>query len=231
MLGGGGGFPATAEFLALLREETRAQGALLIVDEVMTSRLAPGGLHRELGVDPDLMTVGKYLGGGMSFGAIGGREEIMARFDPRRPDAWGHAGTFNNNVATMAGGHAALTQVLTPEALAALNARGDRLREMMNAAARDLDVPAVATGRGSILAYHFAPGPVSAPHEVPATPPGLRTLMHLGLIERGFHSARRGFLSLSLPLSDADVDAFAAAFREVLSRNAPLIREAVAEAA
>ena len=136
MLGGGGGFPATPEFMAVLREETAALGALLMVDEVMTSRLAPGGLHTTLGVEVDLMTLGKYIGGGMSFGAVGGRGDIMERFDPRRPDAWGHAGTFNNNVATMGGGLAAMTEVLTPEALADLNARGDRLRGKLNAMAR-----------------------------------------------------------------------------------------------
>lgn len=229
MLGGGGGFTATPEFMAMLRTETSAMGALLMVDEVMTSRLAPGGLHNALGVDVDLMTLGKYVGGGMSFGAIGGRHDIMERFDPRRADAWGHAGTFNNNVATMSGGLAALTEVLTEPALADLNARGDRLREKLNEAARNADVPMIATGRGSILTYHFSDRPAGAPHELPQVPAGLRTIAHLGLIERGFYSSRRGFLSLSLPLTDADVDAFVAATADVLSQNAALIRTVVAE--
>ncbi len=230
MLGGGGGFPATPEFMAALREETTAQGALLIADEVMTSRLAPGGLHRELGVEVDLMTLGKYLGGGMSFGAVGGRADIMERFDPRRADAWAHAGTFNNNVATMAGGLAALTKVLTPEALDDLNARGDRMREKLNAMIREIDVPAVAMGRGSLVVLQFSGRPVSAPHELPPVPAGLRTVVHLGMIERGWYHARRGFCALSLPITDADVDGFVAAMAETLSRNAPLIRETVARA-
>lgn len=230
MLGGGGGFTATPGFMAVLREETAALGALLMVDEVMTSRLAPGGLHSEMGVEVDLMTLGKYVGGGMSFGAVGGRGDIMERFDPRRPGAWGHAGTFNNNVATMAGGLAAMTEVMTPEALADLNARGDRLRVGLNAMAREIDVPLIATGRGSILAYHFSDRPAAAPHELPAAPDGLRTVTHLGLIERGYYSARRGFLSLSLPLTDTDVDGFIAALRDVLAQNAGLIRSGVAGA-
>ena len=73
------------------------------------------------------MTVGKYLAGGMSFGAFGGRRELMAAYDPTRPGALFHAGTFNNNVLSMSAGIAGLTQVLTDEALADLNARGDRL--------------------------------------------------------------------------------------------------------
>ena len=103
----------------------RRVGALLILDEVMTSRLAPGGLQSVAGVKPDLTTLGKYIGGGMSFGAFGGRAEIMDLFDPRRADALPHAGTFNNNVLTMTAGLTGLTDVYTPEAALALNARGD----------------------------------------------------------------------------------------------------------
>ena len=80
----------------------------------MTSRLAPGGLQEALGILPDLTTLGKYLGGGMSFGAFGGRADIMERFDPRRPDAFQHAGTFNNNVLTMAAGYVGLTESTRP---------------------------------------------------------------------------------------------------------------------
>ena len=95
-------------------------GALLIFDEVMTSRLSPGGAQAVYGITPDLTTLGKYLGGGMSFGAFGGRRDLMAAL---RPDAaggaLGHAGTFNNNVLSMAAGLAGLTEVLTPAVLAA----------------------------------------------------------------------------------------------------------------
>ena len=85
MMGGGGCIAAAPEFLAMLREATTKVGALLILDEVMTSRLAPGGLQQVRGVKPDLTTFGKYIGGGMSFGAFGGRADIMDLFDPRRP--------------------------------------------------------------------------------------------------------------------------------------------------
>ena len=80
----------------------------------MTSRLALGGRQAQLGITPDLTTLGKYFGGGLSFGAFGGRRELMERFDPRRADALGHAGTFNNNVLTMAAGLAGLRELWTP---------------------------------------------------------------------------------------------------------------------
>ena len=116
MMGGGGCIAAEPEFLTMLREETTKVGALLILDEVMTSRLSPGGLQQVRGIKPDLTTFGKYIGGGMSFGAFGGRADIMDLFDPRRPDALPHAGTFNNNVLTMSAGLAGLTEVYTPDA-------------------------------------------------------------------------------------------------------------------
>jgi glutamate-1-semialdehyde 2,1-aminomutase len=96
MLGGGGCIPATADFLHALREATARLGVLLVFDEVMTSRLAPGGLGGAHGVAPDLMTLGKYVGGGMSFGAFGGRAELIDRYDPARPfPAWLRAIALN----------------------------------------------------------------------------------------------------------------------------------------
>lgn len=84
MIGGGGCLPASLEFLQMLREETKSVGALLIFDEVMTSRLSPGGLQLKTGITPDLTTLGKYVGGGMPFGAFGGRKDIMSLFDPSK---------------------------------------------------------------------------------------------------------------------------------------------------
>ena len=132
MLGGGGCLPATPEFLAMLREETAKRGIVLIFDEVMSSRLHPKGLSMQYGIQPDLKTLGKYIGGGMSFGAFGGRRAIMEQFDPSRPNALPHAGTFNNNTLTMTAGHAGLTEIFTAEACVALNERGEKLRHAIN---------------------------------------------------------------------------------------------------
>jgi glutamate-1-semialdehyde 2,1-aminomutase len=107
-----------------------------VFDEVMTSRLSFGGLQRVHGIAPDMTTLGKYLGGGTSFGAFGGRAAIMQRFDPRHPQALMHAGTFNNNPLSMRAGVAGLKRILTAQALDALNRRGDELRNALNATAR-----------------------------------------------------------------------------------------------
>ena len=83
MQGTTGCMPAEREFLAGSSAMADETGALLIFDEIMTSRLAPGGMQEVHGVPPDLTTLGKYVGGGMSFGAFGGRADIMENFDPR----------------------------------------------------------------------------------------------------------------------------------------------------
>src|SRR5262249_48584537 len=104
MLGSGGCIAGDRRFLEALRDASSACGAVLIFDEVMTSRLSAGGLQKAARVSADLTPLRKYLGGGLSFGAFGGRHDIMEQFDPRRPNALPHAGTFNNNIVTMSAG-------------------------------------------------------------------------------------------------------------------------------
>ena len=210
--GSGGVIPGEPEFLRALREATAAHDVLLVFDEVMTSRLSTGGLQRVLDVAPDLTTLGKYLGGGLAFGAFGGRAELMSRFDPARPDAIPHAGTFNNAVLTMAAGAAGL-EAYTAAEVERLNGLGDRLRDRLNAFATREELPFLATGYGSMLGLHFTPGPVRRTSDLPLAPE-LRTLLHLHLLERGYSYARRGFVALCLPLQEPDVDGFAAAVED-----------------
>ena len=217
MMGSGGGIPGSVEFLQGLRDVADEHGIALIFDEVMTSRLSPGGLQAKLGITPDLTSFGKYLGGGITFGAFGGRERFLAAFAPRRPAALPHAGTFNTNVLSMAAGAAGLRDVFTPEAAETLNRKGDALRARMQAAAERQGVPVQVMGVGSILSVHYQDAPIRRPDDTQATSEGARTLTHLALIERGFVSARRGFMSLSLVLEDAHYDAFVAAFDGVLA--------------
>ncbi len=223
MIGSGGCIAASVEFLAMLRQETTRVGALLILDEVMTSRLAPGGLQSVVGVKPDLTTFGKYIGGGMSFGAFGGRAEIMDLFDPRRADALPHAGTFNNNVLTMAAGLAGLTNVYTAEAAEALNGRGDTLRERLNTLCQAAAAPMQFTGIGSMLAVHMMRGPVTNPTAAAKANPKLKELFFFDMLAHGIWLARRGMMTLSLPIGDAECDALAAAVEEFLSARRSLL--------
>ena len=223
MQGAGGcivGQPAFLEGLRQLADET---GALLIFDEVMTSRLAPGGCQQTLGIRPELTTLGKYIGGGMSFGAFGGRRDIMASFDPRTPGHLGHAGTFNNNVLTMSAGIAGLSRIYTPAVAIALNARGDRLREQLNAACHRSGAALQFTGLGSLMNLHATRGAILCGDDSPASGQPVRDLFFFHMLEQGFYLARRGFIVLSLPLTDDDLARFATAFDGFLQRFAPVL--------
>ncbi len=206
MLGGGGCLPADAEFLSMLREETARRGIVLIFDEVMTSRLAPGGLSAHYGIEPDLKTLGKYIGGGMSFGAFGGKRAIMEQFDPSRPNALPHAGTFNNNTLTMTAGHVAITEIFTPAACIELNARGDRLRERLNELFMRYQASFRATGMGSMLTLHPVAGSIRTPEDTERADRRIKQLLFLDLLDQGIYIAERGFMALSLMVSDDDCD-------------------------
>jgi glutamate-1-semialdehyde 2,1-aminomutase len=218
MLGSGGCIPGDRHFLEALRHASSACGAVLIFDEVMTSRLSAGGLQEVLGITADLTTLGKYLGGGLSFGAFGGRQDIMGQFDPRRPNALSHAGTFNNNIVTMSAGVAGLANVLTRAAVDALNARGDTLRRRLNAAHRGRRLQ--FTGIGSLMCAHPVNGVIQAAADAAAADPLLRDLLYFDMLERGFYLARRGFIALSLAIGDDEVRRFEEAVADVLEQRA-----------
>jgi glutamate-1-semialdehyde 2,1-aminomutase len=226
MLGSGGCIPGAPEFLHGLRELASGCGALLVFYEVMTSRLASGGRQALLGITPDLTTLGKYFGGGLSFGAFGGRADVMARFDPRRADALAHAGTFNNNVLTMAAGLAGLRNVLTPQALDGLNARGDALRLRLNTLFAQQELALQVSGLGSIMTLHATRAPLRSSADLAGADPRIKELLFFALIERGVFMARRGFIALSLPFGDAQAQTLVDALLDSLRAHRAVLPRA-----
>ena len=222
MQGTTGCIPAERNFLAGLRALADETGALLIFDEVMTSRLAPGGLQEAHGILPDLTTLGKYVGGGMSFGAFGGRAEIMERFDPRRADAFQHAGTFNNNVLTMNAGLAGLTELYTPERARTLNDWGDGLRERLNAVVQKRGVAMQFTGLGSMISVHMTDAPIRSQQDAEKGNAQLRDLFYFDLVARGIWFAKRGMFALSIALDEQHGDKLVEAVDEFAQTRAPL---------
>ncbi len=208
MVAASGCIPAENVFLERLRELTTLDASLLIFDEVMTSRLSTGGAQLLYGINPDLTTMGKYLAGGMPIGVFGGRAEVMAVFDRERGGQLTHGGTFNNNEVSSAGGIAALSQVLTSDAVVEVNARGDRLRERLNEILSGSGLTMCATGLGSLMTIHATSGPISAPSDLEDADDRLLELLFFHLLGRGYYIARRGFIALSLDIEDDHVDAF-----------------------
>ncbi|KAH7029046.1 pyridoxal phosphate-dependent transferase [Microdochium trichocladiopsis] len=237
MQGSSGFIPATKEFLLSIQEQCAQAGAVFILDEVMTSRLAPGGLQStfraEQGSDqslikPGLTTFGKYLGGGMPFGAFGGDAEIMGVYDPRSINSLVHSGTFQNNTLMLAMGHAALSQVYTPEKAISHTQRGDRLRARLVEVTKGTMLS--ATGFGSLVCMHFGSGWGRLGEQVRSKEHGgpddedLKTLFWLEMLERGFWVQRRGNIALILdtPL-DVD-DKFVDAVSEFVARHEGYVR-------
>jgi len=223
MQGASGCIPASIAFLELLREQSSKIGAILIFDEVMTSRLSNQGAQGLFNVIPDMTTLGKYIGGGMTFGAFGGSEAIMQIFDPRRADAIPHAGTFNNNSLTMAAGVAAMGKVLTDELLNQLNSRGDQLQIDLNKIAREHGTCIQFTGLGSLLGMHTTPSPIQSTADLKDSDDRILELIFLDLLERGYYIARRGFIALMLPVGDAEIEGFRNAFSAVVKARGELL--------
>ncbi|RSZ34538.1 aminotransferase class III-fold pyridoxal phosphate-dependent enzyme, partial [Variovorax beijingensis] len=225
MQGASGCIPGRLDFLQALRNGATKVGALLIFDEVMTSRLAPNGLANKLAIRSDLTTLGKYIGGGMSFGAFGGRSDVMAQFDPRT-GSLSHSGTFNNNVMTMAAGCAGLTKLFTPEAAGVLAERGEAMRARLDALCAKEDVAMQFTGVGSLMNAHFVRGEVRCVDDLAMVDGRLRQLLFFHLLSEGIYASPRGFIVLSLPLTDADIDRFAAAIGRFIGEYRALLPSA-----
>ncbi len=226
MQGSHGCLPGDVDFLKMVREETKARGITMIFDEVMTSRLSSGGLQARYGITPDMTTLGKYIGGGMSFGAFGGKREIMELFDPTKPDALPHAGTFNNNALTMAAGVAGYGEIYTAEAAKELNDRGDRIRERLNAICQKAGVAFQFSGIGSMMTAHATARPIRTAADIASSNQDAKELFFFDMSAAGIWIARRGFVALNVMIGDAEADRFVAAVEEFVSARKALLKAA-----
>jgi glutamate-1-semialdehyde 2,1-aminomutase len=145
--------PPQPGFLETLRELTRADGALLIFDEVITGfRVGPGGAQARFGVRPDLAVLGKVIGGGMPVGAYGSRADLMRFVAPEGPMY--QAGTLSGHPLAMAAGTATL-DALEPDDYLRLEETGARLEARLNEAIAATGVVATVSRVGSLLTLFF----------------------------------------------------------------------------
>ncbi len=213
------GLLAPAEgFLQRLRAVTERHSIVLIFDEVISFRVAWGGAQERLGIQPDLTTFGKIIGGGLPVGAFGGRADIMNFYDPRRGGARiSHGGTFNANPVTMAAGVATLG-ALTPEAYERLDALGERLRggvmRLLAATRRKGQV----SGAGSLFWLHWTAEPLVDYRSTRPKDAEAPMRVFLGLLNEGVLLTQRGLGACSLAMTDMDVDRLVNALARVLAR-------------
>jgi glutamate-1-semialdehyde 2,1-aminomutase len=250
--GSSGCRPATPEFLAYLRDAATSSGALLVVDEVMTSRLGPSGASATLGLKADLMTLGKWIGGGMTFGAFGGRRDIMEMYDPSRGvDTLWHPGTFNNNTFTMAAGCAGL-DIYDEPTVVEFNARGDRMKAGLTKLLFDTglypaehskylrDVREIDSFVGDTRLYTGSDDVVVPFPKVLIS--GRGTMLNLRFIgadaslwhglyyhfmlSQGIYMASRGYTPMNLEITDEDVDIFLEAVAKFIALHANELKSA-----
>ena len=206
MLGSGGCVPADGEFVRGVAAAARAAGALFMADEVMTSRHGRKGMMDLLGVKPDITTYGKYIGGGFSFGAFGGSAQYLDLFDtsPEGGRKWAisHAGTFNNNVATMTAGGIVLGEVFTADRAEAHTERGNEFRANVAALLARHKAPVSVSGFGSMMSLHGLRNAPTTPTEALQRDNELNDLLFLGLLERGVYIAARGMMNVGLAHTD-----------------------------
>ncbi len=194
--------PAEKEFLKELRELCDENGTLLIFDEVMSGfRATLRGAETITGVKPDMVTLGKVIGGGMPVGAFGGRADIMAQLSPEGPVY--QAGTLSGNPVAMAAGNAALSKLKqNSRVIEVLQNRAKRLMEGLEDVCGKYDIPCQTTVRGSMFGFFFNENPVKNFDDAAKTDAELFAKFHAGMLEAGFYFAcslyETGFISTAI---------------------------------
>jgi len=211
--------PQRPEFLRALRQLTRTHGALLIFDEVISGfRLARGGAAQLLGLQPDLATFGKVIGGGMPVGAFGGARAIMSRLAPDG-DTY-QAGTLSGNPVAMAAGLATLAVLERESGWQRLETRGAELERLLRPLLAQTRFPLQLVRQGSLfwLAFHETGAPRAAATLGERESARFAALFH-ELLERGVYLPPSAYETcfLSLAHTSDDLARFATALAEALT--------------
>ncbi|HEX6975301.1 MAG TPA: aminotransferase class III-fold pyridoxal phosphate-dependent enzyme, partial [Vicinamibacterales bacterium] len=202
-----------AEFLREARALCTRFGIPLIFDEVISFRVGPRGVQGEVGVQPDLTTLGKIIGGGFPVGAVAGRAEILDLSSPASEGRVVHAGTFNANPMTAIAGRVTM-EALTPEALGRMNELGGYARERLRASTSGL--PLQVTGAGSLFKVTATSRPIRNYRDAATADKAWESACSLALLNEGFVLTPTMSGCTSLVTSRADVDALVAAFESVI---------------
>ena len=186
VVGNAGCIPPAPGYLDGLREISRRYGALLIADEVMTGfRVALGGAVQLYKMDPDLITLGKIVGGGLPVGVFGGKREIMDQLAPLGPVY--QAGTLSGNPLAMAAGLATLDylQAHAADVYAKLESTSKAVAEGVAAEGARAGVPLTANRVGAMWTWFFTPGPVTNYEQAAKSDTAAFGRFHRGMLDRG----------------------------------------------
>ncbi|MGB8858487.1 MAG: aminotransferase class III-fold pyridoxal phosphate-dependent enzyme [Ilumatobacteraceae bacterium] len=212
-MGSSGLVEAPVEFFHRVIDATHRAGAVFVLDEVITLRMSEGGHQVNLGITPDLTTLGKIIGGGYPVGAVGGNAELMSLLDPSRGRIF-HSGTFNGNPVTTAAGVVSFGH-LTTDRIARMAAQAERLDSSLATSAAAAGLPFSSRRIGSLINIYFTP-------EAPATnvvrdDAATMRLVHLAGMNHGLYFASRGLLVLSTVTTDEDIESVCRRFDAVFA--------------
>ncbi|MER8703155.1 aminotransferase class III-fold pyridoxal phosphate-dependent enzyme [Mesorhizobium sp. M1273] len=210
--------PMDADVREVIQDCCNRYGILLVIDEVVSYRIGYHGAHATFGFEPDLVALGKIIGGGLPVGAVAGPASHMAVFDHTKgKPAVSHGGTFSANPLSMTAGLAALKSY-TMDAVARLNRMGDMLRSEIAEQLRRRELPAQVTGMSSLFRLHLKTEVIrnyrtSFPSPVQKT---ALAKVHLAMLERGFLMTPNCSGALSTPMSKPDVQDLASALVDAI---------------
>jgi glutamate-1-semialdehyde 2,1-aminomutase len=210
--------PADRNYLQALREIAGEIGAILIFDEVITFRLGYHGAQSIWNIEADLTVFGKIMGGGFPVGAVGGRREVMAVFDPTQgKPLLPQGGTFSANPMTMVCGRVAM-ELLDPQAFRHLDDIGLRVRGGIDEAFRRTGVAGQITGMGSLFKIHFNRNPIRDYRSASPDSDAQRklSLFNSAALNEGILPSSYGLFALSTPMTDDDADQIVRAVERAL---------------
>ncbi|MGO8958711.1 MAG: aspartate aminotransferase family protein [Streptosporangiaceae bacterium] len=186
-------------FLQRVQEAARRSGALFVLDDCLMLRLAPGGSAEKYGLQPDVTFLGKFIGGGIPMGVVGGRADVMNVLDPRREPHLYHSGSFNGNLLACVAGSVSLSE-LTAGRIDEMDGRARRIRSFLENQAAAAGIALTTAGDGSVMcAYLQAHAP--APTEERQDRDSIR-VFHLAALNNGVFLGPGGEMAMSTVLGD-----------------------------
>ena len=207
--------PADQEFVTAIRDWTTRNGALLVLDEVITFRTEHAGLQSRYGITADLTAMGKMIGGGFPIGAVAGRSDVMDVLNPRSKKLlFPHSGTFSANPISITAGLVAMKKFDEP-AVDRLNALAKRAIDGIEEAIRETGVTACVTGGGAMFRVHMKAQPPHNFREAYLTPEENKKLLILldHLFDEGMVMINTCTATLSTAMTEVEIDALVAALK------------------
>jgi glutamate-1-semialdehyde 2,1-aminomutase len=206
-------------FLRRVQEAAQRAGALFVLDDCLMLRLAYGGSAELYGLAPDLTFLGKFIGGGLPMGVLGGRAEVMEVLDPHRDEPLYHGGSFNGNLLSCVTGRVSLEH-LTAETIATMDERAAELRAALLKGAAELGLPLQIVGEGSVMGVYLTDTP--ARHDGNFAAGESTQLLHLAALTHGVFMGPGGEIALSSVVSGEALALACAGLLEALQDLATL---------